>query len=239
MGKDLEGGFMSTPFPPNREADLVTWTQNFSTLISATPAVFGISVPAATAYATVSGNFVTAYNVANTENTRTRVTVAQKNAAKATMIASARSLIRTIQGTASVTPAQKIELAINPRDIVPSPIPAPANPPLLQIVSAIGRTVRIRLKDSVSTDRRGRPPGVAGATVFSFVGATAPSDPSEYHYEGNTSLTVVDVQFPDDVPSGAQVWLTAFWRNARGNSGPACTPAGTNLPGGAALPEAA
>ena len=29
-----EGGHMANPFPPNREADLVTWTQNFSTLIS-------------------------------------------------------------------------------------------------------------------------------------------------------------------------------------------------------------
>jgi hypothetical protein len=239
MGQNWEGGFMSTPWPPNREADLVTWTQNFSTLISATPTVFGLTAPMALAYATLSGNFVTSYNVANAESTRTRVTVADKNAKKATMLASARSLIRTIQGTASVTPAQKIELGINPRDIVPSPIPAPANPPLLQIVSAIGRTVKIRLKDSVSTDRRGRPPGAAGATVFSFVGPTAPSDPSEYHFEGNTSLTVVDILFPDDTPSGAQVWITAFWRNARGISGPACTPVGTNLPGGAALPEAA
>jgi hypothetical protein len=230
---------MPNPFPPNREADLVTWTQNFSTLITATPTVFGLTAPMATAYATTSGNFVTAYNVANADSTRTRVTVATKNAAKATLIASARSLIRTIQGTATVTPAQKIQLGINPRDIVPSPVPAPANPPLLQIVSAIARTVRIRLKDSTSTDRRGRPPGVAGATVFSFVGETAPSDPSKYHYEGNTSLTVVDIEFPDDVPSGAQVWITAFWRNARGNSGPACTPVGANLPGGAALPEAA
>jgi hypothetical protein len=28
------------------------------------------------------------------------------------------------------------------------------------------------------------------------------------------------------------VWLTAFWFNGRKQSGPACAPVGTNLPGG-------
>jgi hypothetical protein len=95
--------------------------------------------------------------------------------------------------------------------------------------------VRIRLHDSTSSTRRGKPPGVSGASVFSFVGAVAPTDETGWTFEGNTSKTVVDVAFPSATAPGAKVWFTAYWFNARKQSGPPATAVGTNIPGGAAM----
>jgi hypothetical protein len=116
-----------------------------------------------------------------------------------------------------------------------TPVPAPGNPPGIDIVSSVGNTVKIRLHDSTSSTRRGKPAGVSGASVFSFVGAVAPTDQAGWNFEGNTSKTVVDVAFPSTTASGAKVWFTAFWFNARKQSGPAAAAVGTNIPGGAAM----
>ena len=77
--------------------------------------------------------------------------------------------------------------------------------------------------------------GVDGASVFSFVGAAAPTDESAWKFEGNTTRTVVNVLFPNTVAAGAKVWFTAFWFNPRAQRGPASAPVGTNIPGGGAM----
>ncbi len=74
----------------------------------------------------------------------------------------------------------------------------------------------------------GKPAGVSGASIFSYVEATAPSDISAWKFEGNTGKTAV-VVFPNTTAAGATVWLTAFWFNPRKQSGPACTPVSTNV----------
>jgi hypothetical protein len=98
--------------------------------------------------------------------------------------------------------------------------------------------VRIKLKDATS-ESRGRPDGVAGAAIFSFVGTTAPTTPDGWKFEGNTAKTVTEITFPETVPNGATVWVTAMWFNAKTESGPGALPVSTNIQGGAAEPLAA
>ena len=70
---------------------------------------------------------------------------------------------------------------------------------------------------------------MTGATVLSYVGAEPPDALGSWKFEGNTGRTTGEVVFPDTVAPGAKVWLTAFWFNARKQSGPACAPVGTNV----------
>ena len=126
----------------------------------------------------------------------------------------------------------RIELGLPPRDFEPTPIPPPGAAPGIVVKSAQGRTVKIRLIDVAQPTRLGKPAGVSGASVFSFVGATPPADLANWKFEGNTSRTGVDVLFPTSVASGATVWFTAFWFNPRKQQGPACDPVSANLPGG-------
>ena len=98
--------------------------------------------------------------------------------------------------------------------------------------SVRGRTASLRLHDAAQPTRRGKPLGVSGAAVFSYVGAAAPADLAAWTFEGNTSRTRVDVLFPTSVPAGATVWFTAYWFNERKQAGPACDAVSANLPGG-------
>jgi len=216
---------------PTREPNLVAWSNNFSTLISATPTAFGLVAAQATAYAALNTAFVTAYNTIKNNTTRSPANIITKNLAKKNLIASARSLAGIVQKYPSITNAQRSELGLTVPS-TPTPIPAPSSAPALEIGTVTGYTVNIKLHDSTSGSKRGKPVGVSGASVFSYVGATPPTDIAAWKFEGNTSKTAVVVSFATTLAAGAQVWLTAFWFNPRKQSGPACAPVSTNVQGG-------
>jgi hypothetical protein len=222
---------MATDFIPSREAELVTWSNAFSTQISATPTAFGLVAGQATVYATLNTAWIAAYNTAKASLTRSPANILTKNAAKKALIANARLLAGVIQKYPAITNTQRSELGLTVPSM-PSPIPAPYSAPALEIGVVTGYTVKIKLHDSASGSKRGKPAGVSGASVFSFAGATPPADISAWKFEGNTTKTTVDVAFATTLAGGSQVWLTAFWFNAKSQSGPACSPVNTYLQGG-------
>jgi len=72
-----------------------------------------------------------------------------------------------------------------------------------------------------------------GASIFSFVGPTPPTEISDWKFEGSAGrVTKIDVTFPSTLAAGTKVWLCAFWFNGSKQSGAACDPICTNLPGG-------
>jgi hypothetical protein len=143
------------------------------------------------------------------------------------LVAEIRALARQIQGTQSVTDAQRQALGLTVH-AARTPIPAPSTSPMVEIKSVTGRTVQVKTHDASST-RRGRPLGVAGAAVFSFVGAEPPANTSAWKFEGNTTRVLFDVVFDSSLAPGATVWITSFWYNGKAQSGPACTPISTTF----------
>ena len=224
---------MSRSFLPTRDALLLDWSNNFSAKISASATTYGLTTAQATFYGTLHTSWSSAYTTATAPSTRTHGTIAAKNAARTLVKANARLLARIVQATASVTAQQKIDLGLTPRDVNPTPINPPTEAPVLEIVAALGRTLKVNLR-SVGSDRRGKPDGVHGASLFSFVGATPPADIAEWTFQGSTTRASFDVEFAPTVPAGSQVWLTAFWFNPRSQSGPACTPISAYIAGGVA-----
>jgi hypothetical protein len=196
-------------FLPDRDTALLAWSLNFSSLITSTPTAYGLVAADATAFALLHTGYATALAACD-PGQRNKSAVATKNSAKASLKTSARLLANKINGTASVTDAQKLELGLTVR-AQPSPIPPPAFAPAVDLVSVVGRTVRIHIHDSQEANRRGRPVNVKGASVFSFVGAEPPAGPDGWKAEGITNMTKVDIAFPESVAAGAQVWITAQW----------------------------
>jgi hypothetical protein len=225
----------ATDFLPKREAELVTWSTNFDTRITATPTTFGLTAAQATAYGTLHDAFVTAYNAATNAGTNSASAIVTKNTAKAALIASARQLAGIIQKFPGTTNTMRSELGLTVKDAEPTPIPPPAVAPSVVVTSSSGNTVGLRLVDPANPTRRGKPAGVDGIAVFSYVGATAPTDEAGWKFEGNTSRTAVEVVFPGTTAPGAKVWFTAFYFNQRKQRGPSATPVGTNIAGGSAM----
>ncbi|MCC7350779.1 MAG: hypothetical protein IT446_09435 [Phycisphaerales bacterium] len=222
-------------FLPNRESELVTWANNFNTLIQAGAITYGLTTPQALQMGSFYSAFAAAYQTANDPATRSPSAIIAKNTAMKNMVSFIRLLARIIQANPNLSAQQKSNLGLTVRDTDPSSVNPPGSAPMMDIVSVVGRTAKSRLHDSANPTRRGRPEGVAGASIYSFVGATPPAELSAWTFVGNTSRTTCDVQFDADVPAGAVVWLTACWFNAKAQNGPTCAPVSTNLPGGGAV----
>jgi hypothetical protein len=202
-----------------------------STKLTAAPTSFGCTTTDATNLATATDGYVVALAACDPA-IRTRPAVVLKNTKKLELNNLIRQLALKIQGTPTVTDAQKAEIGLSIQN-VPTPIPPPAFAPAVDVVSVVGRTVRLRIHDSQES-RRGKPAFVAGAMVFSYVGTEAPADPAAWKGEGITTRTGFEIAFPSDVASGAQVWIVAQWYNGKAQTGPASTPITTYLQGGAA-----
>ena len=227
---------------PTKDADLVDWSTNTAARLTAQPLLYGTTAAIATQYDGFHDAFVLAYDnlvAARASGTRSASLTAIKAGAKIDLLNFARPLYKQIQANTAVTAAAKIELGVHVPDVEPSPIPVPNFAPQLTVVSVDGRLVKVRLSDPANPTRRRMPAGVNGATVLSFVGATAPADLGEYKYEGNTSRTTIEILFPESAVPGTKVWLTALFFNERKQNGPACAAVGTLINYGGTIPLAA
>ncbi len=228
---------MSQNFYHGKDATIVSGSANFASEIAENAAALGILPAQATAFGVRDTALQSAYLAAITPETRTPVSIEQKNIALRNMRAMAIPLAKQIIGNPAVTDAQLIALGLLPRTI-PTPRPATMTPPEVDATKVDGRLVTIRVRQA-GVESNSRPIGSVGAFIFSYVGPTAPTDPGAYKLEGLCTRRTVQVQFPNDVPSGATAWIAAAWVSARGQRGFACTPVSVTIQGGPILAAAA
>jgi hypothetical protein len=222
----------SQDYIPDDDQGLNTFAANFSTLISADPAGYGLLSSDATLYLSKQSTYAEALTAATDPSTRGGSKILAKDIARRDLVNFTRLLVRTIQGTPTVTDQQKYDLGITVRDVSPSPIGTPGFAPTVLVKSVQNTSVDIRLIDAANPTRRGRPTGVDGAAIFSATGAAPPPAGSAgWKFEGNASRMQVKVTFPADTAPGTRVWLAAYYFNPRKQPGPLSAAAGTNLPG--------
>jgi len=214
------------------DAELFNGTQVFSALISGAPTEYGLVAGQATAYDALSGAYTSAYVTATTPETRTKSSVAAKDAARRSLIEMAQVLTKVIYNTSTVTDAMLIDLglALRPQR---TPVPAPTDAPELDVVSVVGRTVKVRAHGGVL--HRGKPEGISQITAFTFLGETPPETTAGWNLQGTSGRTELTITFP--AGDATTAWVTAFWQNAKGQYGPACQPIQINLPASASVPS--
>ena len=222
-----------TSWLPLTLQDLRQFCESWLSTITPVPANFGLAASDVTLLTAQLTNYQTALATSEEPSTRTSPAVAATRTAKAVLINTMRSQHRKVMA-ANLSDERLEQLGLQPRNM-PTPIPAPAMKPTINIVSRDENTVRIKFTDPTDPNRRGRPPGVDGVAVFSFIGDEAPTTEAGWKFEGNTTRMSISVVFPATVEPGSKVWLTAFFFNPRALSGPAATPVSTYLPGGAAM----
>ncbi|MGB7159140.1 MAG: hypothetical protein WBD40_13810 [Tepidisphaeraceae bacterium] len=221
---------MSKDFLPHANPELLVWSTNFAQRIIAAPLPLGLTVLQAATYQTAHDLWAGLVATALEPSTRTRGTISAANDARTPLKAMARELARIVNAYPPITNQQRINLGLNPRTGEVSPINPPQEQPVMEVAGAIGRTLKVKVHAIDST--RKKPEGVSGCTVFYFVGSAPPADITQWVFAGSSTRTVFDVEFPATVAAGAQVWLCAFWKNFRDQSGPACQPISAYLAGG-------
>jgi len=203
---------MQAPYIPPKDAILVTWALNFAALITATPATYGLVAGDATTINGVVNAFSAAYTIAIDPPTRTKPTVAAKDAAKADMLAVVRPYAIQVRNNAGVSNMDKEDLGLNVPDLTPTPVPAPSTFPLLSFIGATPQSQTYRYADSNSPDLRAKPFGALACQMYVSVGVTAAVDPAQMDFKGNFTKNPTGLVFlAGDVGKIASVaarWVT-------------------------------
>jgi hypothetical protein len=226
---------MARNFYYGKQADVVNGSANFAAMIAQNPSILGLTTQQATNYGVLDTVLQSAFSTAMAPETRTPVTIQQKNIALKDVRDMAVDLARIVYATPSVSDAQLISLGLLPRPTY-GPVPVAMTPPFVEVISVMGRLVKIRIH-SAAPDESRKPNGSIGAQVYTFVGPDAPTDPTQYQFQGIATRGICEISFPNSVASGATAWIAAAWISRRGIAGVACTPVPVTIQGGPVLAE--
>lgn len=219
---------------PTLDAALAAWSTNFNTRAVASGATWDLSAGQVTQYTGLHTAFMSAFSAATADGSRSKSLVAAKNTAKRDLLSFARELYGLIQSSLTISDADKVLMNVVVRTNVPTPVPPPAESPLVSLLSVTGRIARYKISNRAVEGTRRRPANAAGATILSYVGATPPpaNDPG-WKIEGQTGKNIAVVEFANTVQPGTACWVTAMWYSRRGEYSPACPPVLTYLQIGA------
>src|SRR5262245_1869467 len=99
---------MAKDFLPTKDLDLLNWSGDFSSYITAHAVAVGLTVGQASAYAALHSTFATCLANATNPLTRTVQTIELKQQAKAPLKAEARDLARVINAFPAITNEQRV-----------------------------------------------------------------------------------------------------------------------------------
>lgn len=204
---------------PPRNADLLAWSLNFSALITASPATYGLVSGDATAIAAQYAALAAAYALITSPSTKTKATVSAFNTQKIDALALFRPYAQTISLNAGVASADKTALGVNPRTSVPLPITAPTTFPVVSIQSASTAGLIMRYRDNTASPSvKAKPYGVVGVLIFAKASATVITDPTALTYNSTQPKAPFTLSLPNT--SGEVVYVAARWITKKGLVGP-------------------
>lgn len=210
---------MAAPYIPPKNAGLVAWASNYSTLLSANPAMYGTDAPTAATVAALNATFQAAWTVISTPSTKSKTTVLAYNNAKQALIASVRPLSVQISRNPGVTSGNKLALGLNLPNNTPTPIPAPSTSPILTFIGATPLQFTLTFADQNTPAKRIKPQGVVALQVFTIVATTVMTDPTLGFLAGTFTKSPIALNFASG-QAGMMCTMWGRWITRKGLVGP-------------------
>jgi len=179
---------MNPNYIPNRDPDTAAWLTNFAALITVLPATYGLVVGQAVAATSAASAFAAALALATNPATRTSVTVAGKDAARASALNVIRVIAVAVSANPLVTNAAKEAVGVTIRQLTPSPIPAPVVAPVIEFLEGTPLRQRLQIRIPGSTSKA-KPFGAIGIELARSVGTVAATDPEQLAIVGTFGKT--------------------------------------------------
>jgi hypothetical protein len=179
---------------PPRDADFDNWIVNFDSLITASPADYGLTAPDAVIIAGVTTTWSNAYALAIDPGTRTAPTVAAKDTARASAEATVRPFAINVRNNASVTDLDKVALGLTIPSLTPTPIPAPIVAPSIALLAATVLSMRMTHKQPGAAGKE-KPFGAIGVELHISVGLVPAVDPQQAAYWNTVTKSPFIVPF--------------------------------------------
>lgn len=210
----------SSDYIPAPDADYDLWATNFSTLLTASPATYGLVSGDATAVAGVYTTWHAAYLAAINPATRTPVTVQAKDDARTASLAVIRPYAVQISLNAGVNASDKIAIGVNPGTATPVSFPAPSTAPVISILNATPLAHKCAYHDeSVPETVKAKPDGVKFIEVRAQTSATPIVDQNLIAFKDLYSKSPFDVPW-DAGDVGKTAYYAGRWVNGNGLKGP-------------------
>ncbi len=210
----------NAPYIPTQQSKFTAWLANFSTLITAAPATYGLLAADAVIIAGYYSAWLAAYNPVTSGATRTAQAVAAKNVAYATYLPLIRSYAQQIGNNVGVSSAAKIALGLNPKTSTPSPVSAPSSAPILVLQYAAPCVLALRYRDSAaSPSSKAKPYGAINTRIVGKVSATPIVDPSTLPQLAVVTKTPFLLSTVG-MGAGSQLYLAAYFVTRRGLASP-------------------
>lgn len=217
-------------FIPERDVNLRTWSTAFAQRLLASGADYNISPQEAADYAQLQEQFAVALRTAIEPGTNSSSATVAKNTQRKLLKDETRRLAR-IARASPATGHQLFKLGLKPQRKAVRRIAVPRSHPEVQM-RVDGRRLLLKLRDAQHTLRRGKPRGVVGAVIYSFVGSAAPELLSEWTISALATKPQAVIQIGPPVPPGARIWVCARWLNPRLQAGPMSRPKSIHIGGG-------
>jgi hypothetical protein len=202
--------------PPAGILPFLAWADNFDEQLTAAGPTFGVLAADALAFHNLRIDLVAKQDLLDNPTTKTPVARANRDVSFKATTAKARQLLKIISAFPALTPGQREELQMNPKDPVRTHRPPPATRPVLQL----GRDGTFRVRDELTPDRRAKPADAQGCQIVMKIDGPAPLTPADAH--PGVLATRTDGQLP--IPPGSDgktLYAIASWYSETGETGPA------------------
>lgn len=213
------------PYIPNKDVDLLAWSLNFSTLLTADPNRYGIEASDAAVVQGEYDDFSAAMAVVGSPDTKTPAAVAHKNGVKALLLADERYYAQYIKGLRGVANEDKAALGLALPDPTPTPVPVPSTAPDIAILGASPSQLNMRMRNVDTPTSNAKPPGVTQMVLY-WVFGVAPSldfDTANPQLQGLHTKTPFSINTPPG-QSGKYITVWGQWANRKGELGPISGP---------------
>lgn len=169
---------MSAAYVPARLGDLVNWSANFSTVLTASPGTYFQSAGTAGAVAAAQAAFANAYAASGDRANRTATLVQATVNARGALLALVRPIATFISSSPAVSDADKQAIGVTVRRTTQTPIPPPVTSPIISLTGAQPGQLTLRLADTNTPTARAKPAGAISAQLFADIATSQASLPS-------------------------------------------------------------
>lgn len=208
------------PYIPSKNAGFVAWLANFSTLITASPATYGLLAADAVTIAAQNTQVAAGYALITSGSTKTAATVSAFNTERIVALALVRPYAQFVSKNAGVSSANKIALGVNPNTSVPIPITTPTTAPTLTAQSTSTAGTILRFRDSTASPSvKAKPYGVTQLYLYVLPSVTVVTDPTTLNFAGSYTKSPLQLSLGSG-DAGKTVYMAARWATRKGLLGP-------------------
>jgi hypothetical protein len=189
----------------------------------AAPISFNLTAGLCTDLQSKLGDYSDALAICLDPATRSRVTIAWKNARRTSLLSALRACAALVRAGINVTDEQRLALGMSPKDREPSPVGPPDTFPLTTLEPQGAARNKMRLSDSATPTRRARPKTAIAAEVRMAVVAAGDPVPAP-DATGWTQTRIVtkaltEIEHPES-EAGKTLVCQSRWIGTKGQLGP-------------------